>query len=365
VYQVYLYVTDSICLLTDTAEITIIVTDSLELSTTVDQELCVPIPIDLIAYTNGTADEFVWSSNINFTDTLNPNILDSVFTTTPPGPMTYYVEVSNAGCSIIDSVVVDFIGSALILSANDSICAGETTLITATNTNPSITFDYTWAPDSVIVNPSITNTILVSPNTTQYVYVTASSNTGCVVEDSILITVGNIPNGTIIATASEYTVPSGTTVTLYGNPSGYTYSWSPQTGLVNPFAQSTQATVDQTTLYTLTASDGICEKSDTVLITVYQFICDNPYLYIPNAFSPNNDGENDVLYVRGPAIKDMVFRIYDRWGELVFESFDRIQGWDGTFRGKQMDPDVYDYYLKVICIDDVESIIKGNITLLR
>ena len=61
----------------------------------------------------------------------------------------------------------------------------------------------------------------------------------------------------------------------------------------------------------------------------------------------------------------MVCRIFDRWGELVFESYDRLDGWDGTFRGKDMDPDVYDYYLKVTCIDNVESIIKGNVTLLR
>ena len=61
----------------------------------------------------------------------------------------------------------------------------------------------------------------------------------------------------------------------------------------------------------------------------------------------------------------MTFRIFDRWGELVFETFDRLEGWDGTFRNKDLDPDVYDYYLKVICIDDSETIIKGNVTLLR
>ena len=61
----------------------------------------------------------------------------------------------------------------------------------------------------------------------------------------------------------------------------------------------------------------------------------------------------------------MTFRVYDRWGELVFESFDRLDGWDGKFRDKLLDPDTYDYYLKVTCIDDVESIIKGNVTLLR
>ncbi|MFT5778669.1 MAG: gliding motility-associated-like protein, partial [Crocinitomicaceae bacterium] len=86
---------------------------------------------------------------------------------------------------------------------------------------------------------------------------------------------------------------------------------------------------------------------------------------VPNAFTPDGSSDNDILYVRGALIKDMVFRVYDRWGELVFESFDRNDGWDGNFRGKPMDPDTYDYYLKVTCLDDIESIIKGNVTLIR
>jgi gliding motility-associated-like protein len=61
----------------------------------------------------------------------------------------------------------------------------------------------------------------------------------------------------------------------------------------------------------------------------------------------------------------MTFRIFNRWGETVFESFDRATGWDGTFRGKKLDPDVYDYYLEVTCIGGDEDIVKGNITVLK
>jgi gliding motility-associated-like protein len=365
VYTVFLYVTDSICLLTDTAEITITVTDSLSLSTIPDQELCITTPIDFIAYTFDAATSYIWSSNINFTDTLNTNLSDSIWTHTPSGPMTYYIQASNPGCSSIDSVVVDFIGSALILTANDSICAGEQTTITATNTNPTISFNYVWTPDSVIVAPSITNSVTVYPITSQYIYVTATSNTGCVVNDSIQIYVGNIPTPSVIATAFETLVAEGSTVQLIGEPSGLSYIWSPGQGVVNVNGQITDAVVDQTTIYTLTVTDGICAKTDTVLITTFEFICGDPYLYIPNAFSPNGDGENEILYVRGALVEEMVFRIYDRWGEMVFESFDRTDGWDGTFRGKALDPDVYDYYLDVTCVGGDEAIVKGNITLLR
>jgi gliding motility-associated-like protein len=365
VYQVYLYVTDSICLLTDTAEITITVTDSLSLSAIPDQELCITTSIDFIAYASGAATSYIWSSNINFTDTLNTDITDSVWTHTPSGPMTYYINASNSGCSGIDSVVVDFIGSALILTANDSICAGEQTTVTATNTNPTISFNYVWTPDSVIVAPSITNSVMVNPTNSQYIYVTATSNTGCVVNDSIQIYVGNIPTPSVIATASETLVAEGSTVQLIGEPSGLIYTWSPGQGVVNVNGQITDAVVDQTTIYTLTVTDGICAKMDTVLITTFEFICGDPYLYIPNAFSPNGDGENEILYVRGALVEEMVFRIYDRWGEMVFESFDRTDGWDGTFRGKALDPDVYDYYLDVTCVGGDEAIVKGNITLLR
>jgi gliding motility-associated-like protein len=365
VYTVYLYVTDSICLLTDTAEITITVTDSLSLSTIPDQELCITTPIDFIAYTNDAATSFIWSSNINFTDTLNTDITDSIWTHTPSGPMTYYINASNSGCSGIDSVVVDFIGSALVLTANDSICAGEQTTITATNMNLTISFNYVWTPDSVILAPSITNSVTVNPTTSQYIYITATSNTGCIVNDSIQIYVGNIPTASVIATASETLVAEGSTVQLIGEPSGLSYIWSPGQGVINVNGQITDAVVDQTTIYTLTVTDGICAKTDTVLITTFQFICGDPYLYIPNAFSPNGDGENEILYVRGALVEEMVFRIYDRWGEMVFESFDRTDGWDGTFRGKALDPDVYDYYLDVTCVGGDEAIVKGNITLLR
>ena len=84
-----------------------------------------------------------------------------------------------------------------------------------------------------------------------------------------------------------------------------------------------------------------------------------------NAFSPNGDGVNDILRVRGLNLLELELKIFDRWGELVFETTDQSIGWDGTFKGKEVDPDVYVYHLRVICFDEQENLIKGNITLIR
>ena len=105
--------------------------------------------------------------------------------------------------------------------------------------------------------------------------------------------------------------------------------------------------------------------NDTILIKVIPWNCDFPYVFVPNAFSPNNDGENDVLYVRGHPIKSIEFRVFNRWGEMVFESRDISIGWDGTYKGKLVNPDVFDYYLNVECVGDEHKQLQGNVTVLR
>jgi gliding motility-associated-like protein len=365
-YNIYLYVTDSVCLLTDTAVITITVKDSVQIAAGADVELCAPVPIKLTANSNGTADHFIWSSSPNFSDTLNSSLLDSILNITPLGSTVYYVKAANPGCYEVDSLKVNFISSAIKLSGKDSLCLGEKTVITATNTNPSFTFIYNWSPDSLIVSGEASGDVTVEPTVSQYIYVKGSASNGCLVQDSIFISVGTLPPGAVIASASQYNVPVGTTITLFGQPSGLvSYSWSPGDDLTNPLMQSTKTTILEDKLFKLTASDGVCKRSDTVLVKSFTFICDKPFIFVPNAFSPNGDKENDLLFVRGQLIEGMIFRVFDRWGEMVFESMDRMVGWDGTFKGKPLDPDVYDYYLKAVCIDGEESIVKGNITLMR
>lgn len=88
-------------------------------------------------------------------------------------------------------------------------------------------------------------------------------------------------------------------------------------------------------------------------------------LFIPNTFSPNGDGHNDLFRVRGMAHPFFYLSVYNRWGELIFESKDQDTGWDGTYKGMKVDPGVYGYYLKAGCEQEDEVFRKGNVTLIR
>lgn len=90
-----------------------------------------------------------------------------------------------------------------------------------------------------------------------------------------------------------------------------------------------------------------------------------PLLDVPNAFTPNGDGINDKIFVRGYGISKMTWKIYNRWGQKVFETNDRTQGWDGTFKGSLQPKEVYHYVLSVQYIDNTKYDKKGDITLLR
>jgi gliding motility-associated-like protein len=95
---------------------------------------------------------------------------------------------------------------------------------------------------------------------------------------------------------------------------------------------------------------------------------DNPdgnAVFVPNAFTPNSDGVNDILYAYGNTIATMQLRIFNQWGQLVFESKERTRGWDGTMSGEKQPVGVYTYELKVALQDGSQVIKRGTITLIR
>ncbi|MBX7093679.1 MAG: gliding motility-associated C-terminal domain-containing protein [Flavobacteriales bacterium] len=363
-YTVYLVVQDSICLLLDTAEKVITVYPPLQLSAT-DSVICSPSPVVLTATSFGTVNNYFWSSNGNFTDTLNSPSTDSTLLVNISGDTTFFVNVSNTWCSYTDTVIVHIPQLDITISSIAGLCTGDSAFISVTNNTPQDPLNFNWGPDSLIISGDGTNTVLVSPDYNNWITVTGTTLQGCTVSDSTFIPVSGPPTGLLNATADDYTIMIGQSTVLHASPNGYTYSWSPSSTLDNPNIQHPTATPDVTTIYTVTVSNNGCSLTDTVMVKVLEFVCGEPNIYVPNAFTPNGDGENDLLFVRGNNITKLLFRVFDRWGELVFETTNQSIGWDGKFKDRDCDPAVFVWYVEATCEGGDEYFQKGNVTLIR
>jgi gliding motility-associated-like protein len=113
------------------------------------------------------------------------------------------------------------------------------------------------------------------------------------------------------------------------------------------------------------ATKGACREDPEVRVEAYTAGCIDNDAFVPNTFTPNNDGQNDIFIVRGLKVDEVYFAVYNRWGELVFETNDKTKGWDGIYKNKPADVGVFGWYLKVKCYNGEETFKKGNVTLVR
>jgi gliding motility-associated-like protein len=118
-------------------------------------------------------------------------------------------------------------------------------------------------------------------------------------------------------------------------------------------------------LISFTDANGCKHELKTIYIELITDNCSESTVYLPNAFTPNGDGKNDVLFIRSNFITEVYLSIYDRWGEKLFETNDIKKGWDGYNKGKKLDQGVYGYYMTFKCNNGQESFKKGNITLMN
>ncbi len=250
------------------------------------------------------------------------------------------------------------------------VCLGDSTHFNNTSQKKSATtFVWTFGDGtgSTLENP----VHLYATGGTFTVQLIVKDSATCNLADTLTkeIYVSPLSAGMIEATADQYVIYKGKSTTLHAlPPTGWQYVWSPSQTLSNATSVNPIATPPVTTTYTLTAADpriNSCRITDTVTIQVIEIICKEPYIYVPNAFTPNEDGKNELLYVRSANIRDLYFTIYNRWGEKVFETRDQSIGWDGMFKGMKADPGVFVYYVEGFCIDDQQFFMKGNITLIR
>ncbi|HLP21569.1 MAG TPA: PKD domain-containing protein, partial [Chitinophagales bacterium] len=271
---------------------------------------------------------------------------NQTFTVTQPG--TYHVQVSNNnGCTSADTIVITEFASFVKLGNDTFLCAGETLLL-----NPGVYSSYLWQDNST------GSTFNVTGGGLYYVEVTATG--GCTARDSIFVASAN---GTMPAVTDTF-CGDPVSITL---PGSYTsYHWA--TGAVTA---SIEVTATGNYAVTVTNAAG-CEATGSVEVVecVEEEKPNEAFnaVLLPNAFTPNGDGNNDEYKVlrqlNGKAINYFQMSIYNRWGELVFESNNENSGWNGKHRGVELSSQVLVYTVKYVC--DGESILKrGTVTLIR
>jgi gliding motility-associated-like protein len=189
----------------------------------------------------------------------------------------------------------------------------------------------------------------------------------CVVSLTTIVTVISPTSLTLTATADEDSIFEGTSTVIHAiTDTTLTVVWSPSSTLSNANSFNPTASPTQTTTYTVTIVDSTgCPRVATVTIYVKSMKCNPADVFVPNAFTPNGDGENDILYVRGNMISEMYFAVYNRWGQLVFETKSQNTGWDGIYNGMKADPAVFAWYLRAKCYNGDELKKQGNTTLIR
>jgi gliding motility-associated-like protein len=256
--------------------------------------------------------------------------------------VTEYTVTNCSGSPVYAYIIVNSTNS-LSLSEPDAVCDGQSTEITSSGGDYVI---YNWSTGQTTKDITVLSQ--------GWYKLSATDSAGCVSTDSVYLTVNQLPGASL---GSDTTVCSSSILLTAGDGSGSYYQWS--TGAIT---SSIVVNDDGSTqvIWVQVTDDNGCINSDTIKI----LSCNTLQSDIPNAFTPNGDGDNDKWIVEKLAsFSNARVEVFDRWGRLVFKSVDGMtDGWDGTSRGKSLPMDSY-YY--IINLNDGSEPLRGTVTIIR
>lgn len=317
---------------------------------------------DLSNDTQGKPQARLWTLTLPDGTTLTDTAASPNFKSQLTGPHQVTLEITAAnGCMLKDArTLYPPLPPTDLLADSLRICAGDAIPIFP-QANPD--FQYSWSPTAFLSNAASPNPIAQPLINTLY-RVTISGNGPCTREGSVFIKM--LDSTQLRAIATPTVIYPGDMVVLtaiFNQP--VNFSWSPPNSVEQPTNPTTPAYPTESTTYTVKIpSDSDCVLTQSVQVTVLSPKCDDTFVFLPTAFSPNGDGENEVVRLLSRVVTDAYWVVYNRWGEKVFEATDINDAWDGTYKGTLQPSDTYGYYLKATCLEG--TIYKqGNITLLR
>jgi gliding motility-associated-like protein len=278
----------------------------------------------------------------------------------PDANTTYKVIASVGTCNATDDINIKVVPYPKVDAGRSSgICLGSSLQL-----NAFVTGDvFTWSPVSGLDNPNSLTPIANPTNTTVYTLTTSNAE-GCVkpVSDTVEIKVISVH-----ASAGNDTVIVINQPLQLGASGGTNYTWSPSTGMndaniPNPVIVLGPAFDSIVYMVRVSTPEG-CFADDSLKIKIFKTL---PEIFIPSAFTPNNDGLNDVLKPVIAGMKHLeYFTIYNRWGQMLFSTSEIGKGWDGTLNGIKQQPGTYVFVAKAIDYLGGAVIKKGTVVLIR
>ncbi|WP_158069943.1 PKD domain-containing protein [Cnuella takakiae] len=283
------------------------------------------------------------------------------FPVAAPNTTTTYRLLANLGnCQAQATTTVRVVPYPIAqVSADTLICYGTTAQLRGNIVGAA----FTWSPATSLQNANTLNPIASPAATTAYV-LTATDNRGCPkpVSDTVIVQVA--PR--IFAQAGNDTVVVARQPLQLQASGGERYSWYPPIGLNDPLIANPVATLDGTTdvlTYYVSVSQGICTAVDSVRVLVYKTGAD---ILVPTAFTPNGDGRNDIMRPILLGMKSLDrFQVFNRWGQLVYETRTGGQGWDGRINGVLQATGSYVFIASGTSFDNRIIQRKGSFVLVR
>lgn len=273
--------------------------------------------------------------------------------------------ISPYGCERSDSVIVRVIDKVRVaLTGDTELCRGESTQLFTEPIEAGYTgIHVVWSPVNYLESPIDPSPVITPDASIEYRLIAYSGS--CVPDTHVVtLTVHPLPQVEIVR---DRKVSVGTPISLTVQSGSVIEEmlWGP--------AHLLDCTTCDNPRFVATSSERVqvevtdnygCKNTDEAWIEVVGYCGDD--VYVPNTFTPNNDEVNDKLYVRNLSLEGLkVFRIFDRWGRLVFETTNIQEGWDGTYKGRTLNSGVFAYYVDLVCSNGQTIRKTGNVTLLR
>jgi gliding motility-associated-like protein len=343
---------DNGCVNNDSVRVRVV--DRVSLTVRPDTTICAGDGVQLFAATDGL--QFLWTPSLGLSD---PNIVNPM--ANPAATTTYSLRASVGKCFSTDDVTIKPVPYPFVNAGADiDICYNTTTQLSGN----VIASNFFWKPQGSLNSPNILNPIAHPAITTNYI-LTATDTLGCPkpAYDTVRVTV--LPK--VIASAGRDTmIVAGQPLQLNAS-GGENYLWTPATWLnnssiVNPIARI-NSNIDSIR-YKVYVTDLLgCIDSASILVKIFKT---NPQIFVPTGFTPNGDGLNDYLKPIAVGIDRIeYFRVYNRWGQLVFSTTVNGLGWDGKIGGKAQTTNTYVWMVKAVDYTGKSVFQKGTATLIR